>query len=121
MNRREETMGACIFCKIVNKEIPAQIVYEDDLAVAFEDIDPHAPVHTVVIPKKHIPTLLDVKEEDQQLIGYLFQAATAIAREKGIAERGFRIVCNCNQEGGQRVYHLHLHLLGGRPLRSPFG
>jgi len=114
-------MGPCIFCKIVNKEIPAQIVYEDDIALAFEDIEPHAPVHTVVIPRKHITTLLDAKEEDRYLLGHLVHAATTIAREKGIAERGFRIVINCNHEGGQRVYHLHLHLLGGRPLRSPFG
>ena len=114
-------MGTCIFCKIVEKIVPSSIVYEDDLTLAFEDVNPHAPVHTIVIPKKHIPTLLDVREEDRNLIGHMFHVASIVAREKGIAEKGFRIVNNCNHEGGQRVYHLHLHLLGGRPMRSPFG
>lgn len=115
-------MGDCIFCKIIEKKIPSRVVYEDDLVFAFEDINPQAPVHTLVIPKKHIPTLLDMKEgEDDHLIGHLFKTANKIARDKGIAERGFRLVTNCNAESGQTVYHIHLHLLGGRPMHWPPG
>jgi len=111
----------CIFCEIVNKKRPARIIYEDELAVAFEDINPQAPVHTLVIPKKHISTNLDLKEADSNLIGHLFQVANRIAKDKGIAERGFRLVMNCNPESGQAVYHIHLHILGGRPMRWPPG
>lgn len=114
-------MSGCIFCKIIERTVPAQIVYEDEFALAFEDINPHAPVHTLIIPKKHIPTLLDVKEEEKHLLGHLVTVAQKIARDKGIAERGFRVLTNCNPEGGQIVFHLHFHLLGGRQMRSPFG
>lgn len=114
-------MSDCIFCKIVEKKIPARIVYEDEHALAFEDINPQAPVHTLVIPKKHIPTLLDIKEEDNNLIGHLVKVANKIANDKGIAERGFRIVTNCNPESGQTVYHIHLHILGGRQMHWPPG
>jgi len=111
----------CLFCDIVRKKRPAQILHEDNLVMAFEDIEPQAPVHVLVIPKKHIPTSLDIKEEDFSLIGHLFQTACRIARQKGIAGRGFRLVMNCNREAGQTVFHLHLHVLGGRGMHWPPG
>lgn len=114
-------MSECIFCKIIERRIPAKIVHEDELSLAFDDVNPHAPVHTLIIPKKHVPTLLDLNDEENHLLGHLLTVAQKIARAKGIAERGFRILTNCNPEGGQIVYHLHFHLLGGRQLRSPFG
>lgn len=114
-------MSDCIFCKIAEKKVPAKIIYEDELAIAFEDISPQAPVHTLVIPKKHIPTSLDIREEDNALLGHLFQIANRIACEKGIAKRGFRLVMNCNPESGQTVYHIHLHILGGRQMHWPPG
>ncbi len=114
-------MSDCIFCKIIEKKVPAKIVYEDEYAIAFEDINPQAPVHTLVIPRKHIPTLLDIKEEDNDLIGHLIKVANKIANGKGIAKRGFRIVANCNPESGQTVYHIHLHILGGRQMHWPPG
>ncbi len=111
----------CLFCKIAEKKMKAKIIYEDDLAVAFEDIAPQAPVHVLVIPKKHIPTTLDLKKEDHALIGHLCQVATQVAKEKGIAEWGFRLVMNTNAEAGQSVYHIHLHVLGGRRMGWPPG
>jgi histidine triad (HIT) family protein len=114
-------MADCLFCRIVSKKIPANIIYEDEFVLAFEDINPQAPVHSLVIPKKHISTTLDIKDEDNALIGHLFQAAGKIAGEKGIAERGFRLVVNTNPEAGQTVYHIHLHLLGGRHMQWPPG
>ncbi len=111
----------CVFCRIAEKKLPAKLVYEDEFAVAFEDINPQAPVHVLVIPRKHIPTSLDLKEEDNALLGRLFQVANRIARQKEIAERGFRIVMNCNAEAGQTVFHLHIHLLGGRAMHWPPG
>ncbi len=111
----------CLFCKIVNKQIASKIVYEDDMILAFEDINPQAPLHVLVIPKKHISTSLDIKEEDFRLIGSLYAAANKIALENNIAERGFRLVMNCNKEAGQTVFHIHLHILGGRPMRWPPG
>jgi histidine triad (HIT) family protein len=114
-------MTDCIFCKIIARKIPAKVVYEDELSFAFEDINPQAPVHTLVIPKRHIATLLDLKEDDGALVGHLLKIANMIARDKGIAERGFRIVTNCNPESGQTVYHIHLHVLGGRPMHWPPG
>lgn len=114
-------MSDCIFCKIIGKKIPSKIIYEDELSLAFEDINPQAPVHTLVIPKKHIPTLLDLKEEDNSLIAHLFKVTNKIAKDKGIAERGFRLVTNCNPESGQTVYHIHIHLLGGRFMHWPPG
>ncbi len=114
-------MSDCIFCKIAEKKIPARIVYEDEHAIAFEDVNPQAPVHTLVIPKKHISTLLDLKEEDNDLVGHLLKVANKIAKDKGIAERGFRIVTNCNPESGQTVYHIHFHILGGRQMHWPPG
>ncbi len=114
-------MRDCIFCKIVNKQIPSKIIYEDEIAVAFEDVNPQAPVHALIIPKKHIPTLADFSEEDYGIIPHIFKIANRIAKEKGIAERGYRIVNNCNAESGQTVFHIHFHLLGGRQMHWPPG
>jgi histidine triad (HIT) family protein len=111
----------CLFCKIINREIPAKIVYEDDAVLAFEDINPQAPVHLLIIPKKHIATTLDMTEDDHVLIGRLLATANHLAMEKGVAEQGFRTVINCNRDAGQTVFHVHLHLLGGRPMSWPPG
>jgi histidine triad (HIT) family protein len=114
-------MKDCLFCKIIKKEIPAKIIHEDSDAIAFEDVNPEAPVHILIIPRKHISTTLDIEETDAPLIGNLFRTAARIAREKGIAEPGFRLVMNTNPESGQSVYHIHLHLLGGRKMHWPPG
>jgi histidine triad (HIT) family protein len=114
-------MTDCIFCRIAAKTIPAKVVYEDERAIAFEDLSPQSPVHTLVIPKKHVATIMDVAPEDHGLVGHLFKVAATVAKEKGISERGFRLVMNTNAEGGQTVYHLHLHLLGGRAMHWPPG
>ena len=114
-------MSDCIFCKIVEKKIPAKVVYEDDFTLAFEDINPQAPVHFLIIPKKHISTIVDIKDADRELIGRISQVAAKIAADKGIAERGFRMVANCNPESGQTVYHIHFHVLGGRQMQWPPG
>ncbi len=114
-------MSDCIFCKIVEGQIPAKLVYEDEDVVAFHDIAPKAPVHVLIIPRKHIPTMADVTEADLPLISSIHRAALAAARELGIAESGFRLVNNCKKDGGQEVYHLHYHLLGGAPLGMQFG
>ncbi|GAQ93967.1 histidine triad (HIT) family protein [Thermodesulfovibrio aggregans] len=111
----------CVFCRIIKKEIPSKIVYEDDLVLAFEDIAPQAPVHILVIPKKHYSTVLEMKEEEKELIGHIFMVINKIAREKGFDERGFRVVVNCNPEAGQTVYHVHFHLLAGRQMHWPPG
>lgn len=109
-------MSDCIFCKIINKEIPSKIVYEDDDILAFEDINPLAKVHILLIPKKHIETAADLQEEDAAVIGKIFLTAKKIAEEKGMAEDGYRIVNNCKEYGGQEVFHIHFHLLGGEKL-----
>jgi histidine triad (HIT) family protein len=114
-------MSDCLFCKIAEKKIPSRIVYEGEGVLAFEDINPQAPVHVLIIPRKHIPTTLDIKEEDYALIGRLFRVANEIAEKKGVAKRGFRLVMNTNPEAGQSAYHIHLHLLGGRQMRWPPG
>lgn len=114
-------MQDCLFCRIIQKKIPAKIILEDEEVLAFEDVNPQAPVHILVIPKKHLSTSLDIQPEDHALVGKLFQAAGAIAAERGIAERGFRMVINTNAEAGQTVYHMHLHMLGGRPMHWPPG
>ena len=111
----------CLFCKIIKKEIPAKIIYENEEIFAFEDINPQAPVHFLVIPKKHISTSLDIKDEDNELIGRLYQAVNQLAKERGIAEKGFRTVMNCNAGAGQTVFHIHLHVLGGRAMNWPPG
>ncbi len=105
-----------IFAKIINREIPADIVYQDDRATAFRDISPQAPTHVLIVPNKPIPTVNDVSEQDEADLGHLFVVAAKLAKEEGIAEDGFRLIVNCNRDGGQIVFHLHMHLLGGRPL-----
>ena len=111
----------CLFCDIVEKKLQAKIVYEDDHVLAFEDINPQAPVHVLVIPKKHIPTNIEIREEDNILVGHMLQVANRIAKNKGIDTRGFRLVMNCNAEAGQTVFHIHLHVLGGRFMHWPPG
>jgi histidine triad (HIT) family protein len=105
-----------IFSKIIRKEIPADIVYQDDLVTAFRDINPQAPTHILIVPNKLIPTVNDVTEADEAILGRLFTAAAKIAADEGIADDGYRLLVNCNRHGGQEVFHLHLHLFGGRPL-----
>ena len=112
-------MSDTIFTKIINKEIPADILYEDEQALAFKDISPQAPIHFLVIPKKPIATINDMQEEDKALVGHLHWVATQIAQEQGFAQEGFRTVMNCNEYGGQTVYHIHLHVLAGKPLGWP--
>ncbi len=107
---------ATIFERIIRGELPADIVYRDDRVTAFRDIHPKAPVHILIVPNKPIPTLNDITEEDEPLIGHLFFVAKEIANKEGIAEDGYRLIINCNRHGGQEIYHLHLHLLGGKPL-----
>lgn len=106
----------CVFCRIVRGEIPAKKIFEDDEMIAFDDISPLAPVHFLVIPKRHIPTLDDLGPGDEGLVGRLMLRAAAIAREKGVADDGYRQIVNCRANGGQEVFHLHLHVLGGRRL-----
>ncbi len=105
-----------IFSKIVRKEVPADIVYQDDQVTAFRDINPLAPTHILIVPNNLIPTADDVTPEDEPLLGHMFVVATQIARDEGVAENGYRLLVNCRDHGGQEVYHLHMHLFGGRPL-----
>ena len=107
---------ASIFTKIINREIPAAIVFENDKVIAFKDINPQAPVHILVVPKKKIATVNDIKEEDKELIGEVYLAIGKIAADLGIAEEGYRVIANCNEYGGQEVFHIHFHLLGGKKL-----
>ena len=111
----------CLFCKIVAGDIPADIVYEDDHVLAFRDINPQAPTHVLVIPRTHIARINDLGAEHAEIVGRMYLAAAAIARNEGIAESGYRTVMNCNADGGQTVFHIHLHLLGGRALTWPPG
>ena len=113
--------GNCLFCRILKSEIPSKAVYEDDSVYAFEDINPQAPVHVLIIPKKHIATLNDLKHSDTVLLAAIFEAAKKIAKDKGIADSGYRAVFNVNRDAGMAVAHLHLHLLGGRPMAWPPG
>jgi histidine triad (HIT) family protein len=114
-------MSDCIFCKIIKGDIPCSKVYEDDNVLAFDDIQPMAPVHVIIIPKKHISTLMDIDSKNIDIINNLIAAAQKVAPIKGIDGRGFRTVINCNTEGGQVVFHLHMHLLGGRKLEDKLG
>ena len=111
----------CIFCKIVAKDIPAQIIYENEHVLAFEDLNPQAPCHVLVIPKKHITSGNDMTIEDTECLGAMLLAGRKVAELKGIADKGYRFVMNTGQDGGQSVYHIHLHVLGGRALTWPPG
>ena len=114
-------MADCLFCKIISREIPGSIVYEDERILAFNDINPQAPTHVLLVPKRHITSLTDLRAEDDQLVGELVRRAAAIARERGISAGGFRTVFNTNRDAGQTVFHIHLHLLGGRNMTWPPG
>ncbi|MDG4563333.1 MAG: histidine triad nucleotide-binding protein [Candidatus Competibacter sp.] len=114
-------MNDCIFCKIAAGEIPADIVYDDGEVLAFRDINPEAPVHLLLIPRRHIATLNDLNEADAALVGRLYLAGQQIASELGVAESGYRTVINCNRDAGQLVFHIHMHLLAGRELGWPPG
>ncbi len=114
-------MADCLFCSIVEGKIPAAKVYEDEWCVAFRDIKPQAPLHVLIVPRKHIPTLNDLTADDAELVGRLLLAAQEIARQENVAEAGYRTVFNCNAAAGQMVFHIHLHLLGGRNLGWPPG
>ena len=111
----------CLFCKIIAGEIPSDILYRDDEVIAFRDINPQAPVHLLIVPRKHIPTLLHLTEADGPLISHMVMVANKLAGDEGVAESGYRLVVNCGPEGGQLVYHLHMHLLGGRALSGKLG
>lgn len=113
--------GECLFCKMANGQIKPDIVYENEAVLAFKDINPQAPVHVLVIPKKHIATLNDLEPNHEVLIGELYLTAKKVARQLGIADGGYRTVMNCNADAGQTVFHLHLHVLGGRQLGWPPG
>ena len=110
-----------IFTKIINKEIPADILYENDSVIAFRDVSPQAPVHFLVIPKKEIPTLNDIEEVDKDIIGELFLVAKELAKIEGLEKKGYRTIFNCNEDGGQTVFHIHLHVMGGRQMEWPPG
>ena len=114
-------MSDCLFCKIVAKTIPANVVHEDNQVMAFRDISPKAPTHILVIPKKHIATVNDIGDDDKLLIGHMISVAKQLANSEGLAEDGYRLVMNCNDDGGQTVFHIHLHLLGGRQMSWPPG
>ena len=114
-------MSECLFCKIVEKKIPAKLVHEDEHTLAFDDINPHAPIHTLVIPKKHVGAVQDCTTQDQGLLGYLLLSCAKVAKQKGLVESGYRIVTNTGPDGGQTVFHLHLHVMGGRPMNWPPG
>jgi histidine triad (HIT) family protein len=111
----------CLFCKIVAGQIPGSIVFQNEHVVAFRDITPRAPTHVLIVPRRHIATLNDLTAEDDALVGEVVRAAAAVAKEQGLADRGYRTVFNCNAEAGQTVFHIHLHLLGGRPMTWPPG
>ncbi len=111
----------CLFCKIAAKEIPAKIVYENDKVIAFHDINPQAPVHVLLIPKQHIATFNDITAENSSCLAEMYKVIPEITKELGISEDGYRIVGNCNKNGGQEVYHIHLHIMGGRKFQWPAG
>lgn len=114
-------MTDCLFCKIVQKSIPAKIVYEDDQTLAFDDINPQAPVHTLIIPRKHIAAVQDCRNDESALLAQLLVTCANVAKQKGLSESGYRIVTNTGRDAGQTVFHLHLHVLGGRHMRWPPG
>jgi histidine triad (HIT) family protein len=114
-------MPDCLFCSIIRRESPASIVYEDERVLAFNDINPQAPTHVLLVPKRHIGSLNELTQDDEAIVGELVRRAADIARTRGISERGFRVVFNTNRDAGQSVFHIHLHLLGGRGLHWPPG
>ena len=114
-------MADCLFCRIETGQIPASIVYQDDRLMAFQDLNPKAPLHVLIIPRRHIATLNDLTAGDDSLVGEMIRRAAAIAQEHGYADRGYRTVFNCNREAGQSVFHVHLHLLAGRSMAWPPG
>ena len=114
-------MSDCLFCKIIAGQIPGQLVFQDDDLIAFKDINPQAPLHVLIVPRRHIATLNDLTPADDALVGSMFRAAAALAREHGYADRGYRTVLNTNGDAGQTVFHIHLHVLGGRTLTWPPG
>jgi histidine triad (HIT) family protein len=114
-------MSDCIFCKIVEKKIPSRVVHEDADTFAFEDLNPQAPVHVLIIPRRHVSTVSDLVAGDDVVVGKLYRVAAKIAADRGIVQTGYRIVANTNRDAGQTVFHLHLHLLGGRPMQWPPG
>lgn len=114
-------MDTCIFCRIAAKKVPAAIIYEDSNLIAFHDIDPQAPVHVLIIPREHISTLNHLEPANTELMGHLILEAQKLAVQLGISDKGYRLIMNCNHEGGQSIYHIHLHLLGGRQMRWPPG
>ena len=114
-------MSDCLFCRIVRGDVKGNIVYQDNSVVAFKDINPKAPVHLLIVPRKHIATLLDLQQEDHSLIGKIFSVVNQLAKDQGIAQGGFRVVVNCGARAGQSVFHIHFHLLGGRPMAWPPG
>ena len=112
----EEKMEDCLFCKIIKGEIPSTKVYEDEEILGFKDINPAAPIHILVIPKKHIKSLVELEKEDEILIGKIYTVINKIAKDQGVKEKGYRVIVNCGKDGGQEVGHLHFHLLAGKPL-----
>ncbi len=114
-------MSDCLFCKIRDGEIPADLVYQNDEVLAFNDVNPQAPTHLLIIPKKHVSTVNDVNQEDEVMMGKLFSAAKQNAAEKGLSDDGYRLVVNCNEGAGQTVFHIHMHLLAGRAMTWPPG
>lgn len=114
-------MSDCIFCKILNGDLDSEIVYQDETVSAFQDINPAAPVHLLIVPKKHIPSVQEMEEEDEGVLGHLFTAARQLAEEQGIKESGFRLIINNGPDAHQEIPHLHMHLLGGQAMRHPLG
>jgi histidine triad (HIT) family protein len=114
-------MSDCLFCKIIAGQIPAKVVHQDELTLGFQDIAPQAPTHVLFVPKRHVATLNDATVEDRELLGQLMLVASKYARDQGIADAGYRQIINCNRDGGQTVFHIHLHLLGGRQMTWPPG
>ena len=114
-------MNKCIFCKIINNEIAAKIIYQDEKVIAFDDLSPKAPIHKLIVPRQHIATLNDLNPDDKELMGHMLYVAKELAGQLKIAQPGYRTLINCNTNGGQAVYHIHLHLLGGRKMQWPPG
>ena len=115
------SQNECLFCKIVDGDLPADIIYENDELIAFRDIDPKAPTHVLLIPRRHVSTMNDLQQSDASLAGELFITAAKIAADEGLADAGYRVVMNCNEAAGQSVFHIHLHLMGGRRMTWPPG